>query len=146
MRQRIYIDTSVVGGCCDAEFEAHTTPLFERIHNGEFVVLLSSITQDELENAPSRVQAWVRGMKNEYTEFLEVSSEAIELANEYIYVHRGISKIMKTTTKTKEPFDAVRFMRQQRGRLSDRLSKMTTMEIIAYFRKKAELTTLKPRP
>lgn len=48
---------------------------------------------------------------------------------------------MKTTKKT---FDAVEFMRQQRDKLSEKLSKMTKDEIIAYFKiRKAELT-IKP--
>jgi hypothetical protein len=41
-------------------------------------------------------------------------------------------------------FDAVKFMRQQRDRLSSMLSKMTKEEIIEYFRKKASDTTVKP--
>ena len=45
--------------------------------------------------------------------------------------------------KSKE-FDAVLFMRQQRNRLSEMLSKMTKAEIVEYFRKKALETTVKP--
>jgi demethoxyubiquinone hydroxylase (CLK1/Coq7/Cat5 family) len=48
---------------------------------------------------------------------------------------------MKTTEKE---FDAVKFMRQQRDRLSAQLSKMTKEEIVAYFRKKATETTVRP--
>ena len=84
MRQRIYIDTSVVGGYHDAEFEKYTVPLFERIQNGEFTVLLSTVTQDELESAPTRVQDLIRNMKNEFTVFLTISDEVVELADEYI--------------------------------------------------------------
>ncbi|GHT26786.1 hypothetical protein FACS189432_01880 [Bacteroidia bacterium] len=73
MKQRIYIDTSVFGGYYDKEFETYTVPLFERIFNGEFVVLLSAVTQDELENAPSNVQELVTNLKMEFTEFVETS-------------------------------------------------------------------------
>jgi hypothetical protein len=38
---------------------------------------------------------------------------------------------MKTTNKQ---FDAVKFMRQQRDRLSAKLSRMTKAEIIAHFK------------
>jgi hypothetical protein len=52
---------------------------------------------------------------------------------------------MKTTDIIiKKQFDAVRFMRQQRDRLSDKLSKMTKEEIIEYFRKRKAETTTKP--
>jgi predicted nucleic acid-binding protein len=84
MKPRIYIDTSVIGGYFDSEFKAYTIPLFERIHADEFIVLLSAVTQDELENAPAKVQNLIKGLKKEYTEFLNTSDEAVELATEYI--------------------------------------------------------------
>src|SRR5215510_1322509 len=83
MRQRIYIDTSVIGAYYDAPLEAYTVPLFERIQNGEFTVLLSSVTQDELEKAPTHVQELVKNMKSEFVELLTISDEAIELADHY---------------------------------------------------------------
>ena len=48
---------------------------------------------------------------------------------------------MKTTEKT---FDAVKFMRQQRDKLSEKLSKMTKEEILEYFKKRKSQTTVKP--
>lgn len=48
---------------------------------------------------------------------------------------------MKTTEKT---FDAVKFMRQQRDRLSEKLAKMTKEEILEYFGKRKTQTTVKP--
>jgi predicted nucleic acid-binding protein len=84
MKQRIYIDTSVFGGYFDSEFAEHTIPLFERLSNNEFVLLFSTVTQDELENAPENVKNLVKSMKTMNTEFLEISEEAVELATEYI--------------------------------------------------------------
>jgi len=52
VKQRIYIDTSVFGGRFDVEFAEHTIPLFDRLQNGEFILLFSTVTEDELENAP----------------------------------------------------------------------------------------------
>ena len=37
-------------------------------------------------------------------------------------------------TKINKPFDAVKFMREQRDKLSEKLSKMTKEEIIEYFK------------
>src|SRR5690606_31890981 len=82
--QRIYIDTSVFGGYFDDEFFEHTIPLFDRIKNGEFILLYSTVTQDELENAPKEVKELVKSLKSVYTEFVETTSETIDLANEYI--------------------------------------------------------------
>ena len=48
---------------------------------------------------------------------------------------------MKTTKKT---FDAVKFMREQRDKLSAKLSKMTTEEILEYFKKRKQETSIRP--
>lgn len=48
---------------------------------------------------------------------------------------------MKTNEKT---FDAVKFMRQQRDRLSEKLSKMTKEEFLEYFKKRKSQLTTKP--
>ena len=84
MKQKIYIDTSVFGGYFDEEFSNQTIPLFERIKNEEFILLYSSVTQGELENAPNYVKELVKSLKVDYTEYIDLSEDAIDLANEYI--------------------------------------------------------------
>ena len=84
MKQRIYIDTSVFGGYFDEEFADHTIPLFDRLKNDEFTLLFSTVTQDELENAPDNVKELVKSIKTDITEFLDTTDEAIDLATEYI--------------------------------------------------------------
>ncbi|MGI4021246.1 MAG: PIN domain-containing protein [Janthinobacterium lividum] len=84
MKQRIYIDTSVVGGYFDEEFKEFTKPLFERIQKDKFTILFSTVTQDELENAPIQVRELVNNLKAKHTEFIEVTEEAVELATQYI--------------------------------------------------------------
>lgn len=84
MKQRIYIDTSVFGGYFDSEFEEFTKPLFERIFSGEFIVLFSTVTQNELQDAPETVKNLVLNIKASQTEFLEEDTDAVSLAMEYI--------------------------------------------------------------
>jgi hypothetical protein len=84
MTPRIYIDTSVFGGYFDVEFAAYTIPLFNRIANGDFFMLYSEITEEELENAPIKVKNLVQGLRISQTEFLKVTGETIDLATEYI--------------------------------------------------------------
>ena len=84
MKQRIYIDTSVFGGYFDEEFMEHTIPLFDRIYSGDYVILYSTVTQEELENAPKKIRDLVKKIKVEQTEFIETTDEAIDLASEYI--------------------------------------------------------------
>lgn len=84
MKPRLYFDTSVFGGHFDDEFSEHTIPLFERLRSNEFILLFSTVTQDELENAPEKVKNLVKAIKEEYTEFIEATEEAVELATAYI--------------------------------------------------------------
>lgn len=49
---------------------------------------------------------------------------------------------MKTTTE--KSFDAVKFMREQREKLSEKLSKMTKEEIVEYFKKRKQKDSIKP--
>jgi c-di-AMP phosphodiesterase-like protein len=49
---------------------------------------------------------------------------------------------MKTTAE--KTFDAVKFMREQREKLSERLSKMTKEEIVEYFRREKLKSSIKP--
>lgn len=48
---------------------------------------------------------------------------------------------MKTIEKT---FDAVKFMRQQRDKLSEKLAKMTKEEILEHYKKRKTQMTIKP--
>ena len=48
---------------------------------------------------------------------------------------------MKTTEKK---FDAVHYMRQQREKLSGKISKMTKEGILDYFKKQKSMTSIKP--
>jgi predicted nucleic acid-binding protein len=86
--QRIYFDTSVFGGYFDSEFEEFTIPLFSRINNGEFKVLLkvllSAVLQRELEPAPEKIKKLITGLKSEFTEFIEENVEVVDLATEDI--------------------------------------------------------------
>jgi hypothetical protein len=61
--------------------------------------------------------------------------------NKLKYVHQENLKNMKTIDKT---FDAVKFMREQRDKLSNKLSKMTKAEVIAYFNSRKSETKVKP--
>lgn len=84
MKQRLYIDTSVFGGYYDEEFSEFTKQLFERLQKGEFKLLFSIVTQDELTFAPENVKQLVETIKVEDTEFIETTEEAVDLANQYI--------------------------------------------------------------
>lgn len=84
MKQKYYIDTSVFGGYFDIEFADFTIPLFDKLKKSSFILLFSTVTQEELVNAPKKVRDLVQNIKVDNTVFLEISDEAIELAENYI--------------------------------------------------------------
>ena len=81
---RIYVDTSVVGGCKDAEFREHSRRLFESFRTGDATMLLSDVTTEELLRAPAAVRAIVDHVPEEHIERLPFTSEAERLAIAYL--------------------------------------------------------------
>ena len=84
MKQKYYIDTSVFGGYFDEEFESITKLLFEVIQKENVTILYSELTENELENAPKRVKEFIIGLPKALLEFIEITPDAIYLADKYI--------------------------------------------------------------
>jgi predicted nucleic acid-binding protein len=84
MKQRIYIDTSVVGGYFDEEFKEATIKLFERLVNDEIIFVVSELLDLELINAPKPVKELLLNYDNIKFERIELSEEALQLADTYI--------------------------------------------------------------
>ncbi|MEO6948140.1 MAG: hypothetical protein ABI123_00815 [Ginsengibacter sp.] len=84
MKLRIYIDTSVVGGYFDEEFKEDTIKLFERFENNEIIFVVSDLLDLELLNAPQRVQELLLTYSADYFERIELTAEAVLLADTYI--------------------------------------------------------------
>ena len=83
-KPRIYVDTSVIGGCHDDEYREQSMKLFAAFRQGEARMLLSGITLDELADAPAPVRQETSTVPPEHTELLATSREAEELADAYI--------------------------------------------------------------
>ena len=83
-KPRIYVDTSVIGGCHDDEFRERSMQLFEMFRQGEATMLLSGITLDELADAPLPVRQATSTVPPDHTELLAASREAEELVDAYI--------------------------------------------------------------
>ena len=84
MKQRIYIDTSVVGGYFDEEFKDDTLPLFERLEKSEIIFVVSDLLDLELINAPQKVRDLLYNYSPEKFDRIELTEEAVLLANTYI--------------------------------------------------------------
>ncbi len=84
MKQRIYIDTSVVGGYFDEEFKEATIQLFQRLENNEIIFVISDLLDLELIDAPTHVKELLRKYGSDKFERVSLSEEAIKLADMYV--------------------------------------------------------------
>lgn len=73
--QRVYIDTSVIGGCFDEEFAPWSKGLMRDFRLGNLKPVVSEIVAAEIGPAPEDV-------RNEYSELLKLQPEFAELNDE----------------------------------------------------------------
>ena len=83
-RLTLYVDTSVIGGYFDIEFEKETRILFDDIENRKYDIMYSSVTEDELLNAPEQVRNLVSDIPKSLIKKVELTEEAVQLADAYI--------------------------------------------------------------
>jgi hypothetical protein len=84
MIPRIYIDTSVIGGYLDKEFQEHSVRLFSDFEDGKLIAVLSDITIGEIKQAPLIVQALLNHPGLKMANHVALDREAIELAEAYL--------------------------------------------------------------
>ena len=84
MKQRVYLDTSVVGGYFDGEFSTDTIPFFETVKSGEIIIIIQDILEAELLRAPDFVKELLTSLPELQVEKVRLTPEAAELANKYI--------------------------------------------------------------
>lgn len=85
MKPKLYFDTSVFGGIYDKEFQNETEQLFDMVRAGEITCVYSDLTEFELENTPEKVKNHFTNLPNNHVEFVEITDEMNQLANEYIH-------------------------------------------------------------
>lgn len=83
-RLKIYLDTSVIGGYFDKEFEVYSKSLIEKICHGYYIGVLSDITLNELSKAPENVQDLVLTFPKENFFIYSPDKEVFDLADLYI--------------------------------------------------------------
>lgn len=81
-RLRVYVDTSVIGGCGDDEFMEPSTRLIRKFNSGEATIVVSDILIAELEGAPHQVQAVLLDIAPASVEYVALDDEATRLAEE----------------------------------------------------------------
>lgn len=83
-KPRLYFDTSVFGGIYDIEFQYETESLFQMVKDGQIICVYSDLCEYELENAPDKVKEHFLSLNQLQTEFVEITEEINQLAEEYI--------------------------------------------------------------
>ena len=87
-KQRVYVDTSVIGGCFDDEFSTWSNGLMYDFEQGYFMPVTSEVIAAEIADAPSFAQEKFAEFLSFEHEMLTVTDASLELAN--IYQEREI--------------------------------------------------------
>lgn len=80
---RVYLDTSVVGGCFDEEFEHWSNALVSDFRTGRFLPVVSDLVGAEVDVAPIRVREKLTELLELGAELLPISRDALDLAGAY---------------------------------------------------------------
>jgi len=81
--KRIYIDTSVIGGCYDIEFKEYSNKLFEYFNNAYYIPVISNVVIAELVDAPEKVRKKLEGIQ-EKIDTVIITEEMIALSKKYL--------------------------------------------------------------
>jgi len=84
MRPRVYIDTSVIGGCFDEEFAEWSKRLFDEFRMGVKIAVVSDVTHRELVDAPRAIRDILEDLPEGSIEEIAPSAEIRELAEAYV--------------------------------------------------------------
>jgi hypothetical protein len=83
-RIRVYADTSVFGGCFDAEFEQASRRFFEDVLQGRIQLVLSDTTALELTAAPEHVRRVLTDLPPSSVERVMLNEEIERLRDAYL--------------------------------------------------------------
>ena len=84
MTPRSYVDTSVIGGCGDAEFAEDSLRLIELARCGKIVLLVSDVVVQELADAPSSIVRLLNGLPDLAVEAVSLSEVVFRLRDAYL--------------------------------------------------------------
>jgi predicted nucleic acid-binding protein len=84
MIQRFYIDTSVIGGVFDTEFEEHSIILMEKIKLGQIKAVISEVTESEIMKARKEIRDYYTSLPKSSIEFVDITEDSVLLADNYI--------------------------------------------------------------
>jgi len=80
---RLYLDTSVFGGCFDVEFATVSNKLFELVSADRIIVVVSDVILKELERAPQEVKNLLKLFSDNF-ELITTDLQSLMLRDKYI--------------------------------------------------------------
>ena len=80
---RVYIDTSIVGGKFDPEFQKASLKFYEQVKENKFRLIISTLVQEEIAAAPARVRKFFDELKSDAA-LIEVTEPALKLREAYL--------------------------------------------------------------
>ncbi|MGE7775975.1 hypothetical protein ACQKLP_14700 [Chitinophaga sp. NPDC101104] len=81
---KVYVDTSVIGGCCDAEFQEWSLALFDEFNAGTKKIIISDIISMELLGASNEVKSYLNQVPQSNRILIDANDKALMLAQTYI--------------------------------------------------------------
>lgn len=86
-RERIYFDSSVIGGYYDPEFAEDSRRVIEYARSGRITVLMSEVVVQEIVKAPPPVQELLLSIPSSHIERIELTTEILALRDAYLSAH-----------------------------------------------------------
>ena len=83
-KPRIYVDTSVIGGCFDSEFAEWSNALIDDFRKGRYQAVLSDVTAAEVLPAPDFVGNLHAELLSLPAQVVRVDEDAVSLVQHYI--------------------------------------------------------------
>ena len=81
--QRVYIDTSVLGGCFDTEFALWSNALLQDFRRGQLRQIVSDVVAAEINTAPTNVQHVYADLLTLHAEIVSTTEPVLALADLY---------------------------------------------------------------
>ncbi|NOS99511.1 MAG: hypothetical protein HOP29_02670 [Phycisphaerales bacterium] len=81
---RVYVDTSVFGGCFEDQFESDSSRIFELGRSGRLILVVSDIVLAELAPAPPEVRRLLDEVPRPVLQVRSVDDEVAALRNAYL--------------------------------------------------------------
>jgi hypothetical protein len=83
MAAKVYVDTSVIGGILDPEFQFITRRFFRLCFGGHYKAVVSNVVSDEISFAPEPVQRFFNRLGH-VADAVSITPEATLLAHRYL--------------------------------------------------------------